>query len=129
VHTTINSARTLIVNFTRVSLAGEVPPAAAGSDDFAAVTAALTRDPVFFADAVADWPASRRRALFEMLAAAIVALRTHPPHAFRGEAFVGSTPAAVASGFGSWLAALPRRARAVRGQTGATVRASVPVAA
>ena len=107
----INSARTLVVNFTRVSLGGEVPPAAAGRDDYAAVAAALTRDEVFLAQNVSCWPASRRRALFEMLAAAIVALRTRAPEAFDRAAFDGCTPTAVAPAFGRWLAALPFRVR------------------
>lgn len=106
---TINAARTLVVNFTRVSLGGEVPPAAAGTDDYVAVADALTRDDVFRAQDVACWPASRRRALFEMLAAAIVALRMGAPGALDPAAFAGSTPCAVTRGFGRWLAALPFR--------------------
>lgn len=104
--TTINGARTLIVNFTRESLAGEVPPAMADDDDFYAVGEALTRDSTFFAHAVSNWPPSQRRALFEMLAAAIVQLRTRAPEVFDAEVFDGCTCTAVAAGFGRWLATL-----------------------
>ena len=100
----INAIRTLLVNFTRVSLAGEVPAPLAGREDFRTVATALTRDPVFFAEAVTAWSEPERRALFEMLAAAITELRMSVSSVLEGVLIEGSSPAAVGASFARWIA-------------------------
>jgi hypothetical protein len=112
-HQARNAARTLLVNFTRIALAGEVPTAPADEDAYQRVAESLTRAPVFLASAVRGWDESERRALFEMLAAAIVALRA--PAAVTRDDLGGSTPYAVGLRFARWLATrqsrhtMPRR--------------------
>lgn len=98
-----STARTLLVNFTRLALDGEVPSAPADDGAYRRVAVALTRAPVFLASAVRGWDESERRALFEILAAAIAALRA--PGAVTREDLGASTPASVGLRFACWLAA------------------------
>ena len=96
-------ARTLLVNFTRIALDGEVPRAPADAGDFRRVANAMTRAPVFLASAVATWDESERRALFEMLAGAITELRKSA--GCEPAELEDSTPHAVGVRFARWLVA------------------------
>lgn len=107
-HQARSAARTLLVNFTRLALEGEVPAAPADEGAYRRVAASLTHAPVFLASAVRGWDESERRALFEMLAAAIVALRA--PDAVTHDDLGASTPASVGFRFACWLAAKQARA-------------------
>lgn len=111
-HQARSAARTLLVNFTRLALEGEVPAAPADEGAHRRVAEALTCAPVFLAATVRDWDESERRALFELLAAAIVALRA--PDAVTHDDLGGSTPTTVGLRFACWLAARQARASARR---------------
>lgn len=98
-----NAALTLLVNFIRVALRGDIPPAVADPQACERVVDALVRAPVFLAEAVHDWDDSERRALFELVTAAIVALRQ--PAALDACVLDASTPAAVGRRFARWIVA------------------------
>lgn len=99
----VDIARTLLVNFTRLALEGEVPRAPADAGDYRRVANALTRAPVFLASTVAKWDESERRALFEMLAGAITELQKPASCSLEAAELDESTPHAVGVRFARWL--------------------------
>lgn len=107
----IDTARTVLVNFTRLALEGEVPTGPADAEDYRRVAAALTAAPQFLASTVADWDESERRALFEMLAGAIVELRSPARGEFEPDTLEDSAPSAIGARFARWLVAKHEEAR------------------
>ncbi len=82
---------------------GEVPEGASDEVCLNRVARALCADRPLRASDVVQWTHPMQRALYEMLAAAIVELRISPP-AFTPGFLAGSSPAALGGAIARWVA-------------------------